>query len=348
MKNFFQNRFFGGLFSGSLAVLTALLFSGCGARIQEFQSVDTAMGTVVRQTLYVEGAGEEFARELTACVNRLEEEFLSWRLEDSEVFAVNAAAGTGENRELSGWMRELLERCREVCEASGGAFDVTLGSVARLWDIDTWAAAEQSGYVLPSDAEIAAALEGVGMDKLKLQSGTISLPEGMSLDLGAVGKGIALDELKSILSEQEEVAGAVISLGGSILTWGSKPDGGSWNVGVVDPFDVSNNLAILTLPGGTCVSTSGDYERYVEVDGVRYHHILDPATGRPAESGVKSVTILSESGFLSDALSTACFVLGVEEGLALAEYFQAEALFVDGDGEIFMTEGMERYLTPTT
>ena len=170
------------------------------------------------------------------------------------------------------------------------------------------------------------------------------MPEGMQLDLGAAGKGLALQEIQALLAERPEISGAVISLGGSILTFGSKPDGSTWRVGIMNPEDTSSNIGILSLEGQWCVSTSGDYERYAEIDGVRYHHILDPETGYPADSGVRGVTILTKEGLAGDALSTACFILGPEKGMALARKYGAEALFVLEDGEIVMTEGMEAYL----
>lgn len=171
----------------------------------------------------------------------------------------------------------------------------------------------------------------------------MSIPAEMQLDLGAVGKGVALDEILKTLEAHPEVSGAVISVGGSILTYGSKPEGGAWQIAVTDPLDPSESVGVLTLDGGHCVSTSGDYERYVEVDGVRYHHILDPRTGSPAHSDVAGVTIVTKDGFLSDALSTACFVLGQEEGQKLLEKYDAEGLFIDHEGTITMTEGMRQY-----
>jgi thiamine biosynthesis lipoprotein ApbE len=171
----------------------------------------------------------------------------------------------------------------------------------------------------------------------------IGIPAGMQMDLGAVGKGVALDEIRKTLEEYPEVSGAVISVGGSILTYGNKPEGGTWQIAVTDPLEPSQSVGVLTLDGGYCVSTSGDYERYVEVDGVRYHHILDPRTGSPARSDVAGVTIVTKDGFLSDALSTACFVLGSEEGQKLLEKYDAEGLFIDHAGTITMTEGMQQY-----
>ncbi len=167
----------------------------------------------------------------------------------------------------------------------------------------------------------------------------------MQLDLGAVGKGLALSRILELLEEEPEVSGAVVYLGGSVLTYGSRLDGGSWKIGIADPSDPSSSVGILTLEGQWCVSTSGDYERYVERDGVRWHHILDPATGLPADSGVRSATILSRDGLLGDGLSTACFILGPEKGLELAGEYGAEVLFILDDGEFVMSEGMEAFFS---
>ena len=194
---------------------------------------------------------------------------------------------------------------------------------------------------------IAEALATTGWQKIQLEQqadgDSVSIPAEMQLDLGAVGKGVALDEILKTLEAHPEVSGAVISVGGSILTYGNKPEGGAWQIAVTDPLDPSESVGVLTLDGGHCVSTSGDYERYVEVDGVRYHHILDPRTGSPAHSDVAGVTIVTKDGFLSDALSTACFVLGQEEGQQLLEKYDAEGLFIDHEGTITMTEGMRQY-----
>lgn len=201
---------------------------------------------------------------------------------------------------------------------------------------------EQPPAIIPTQEQITLALTHTGYENLSLTDGTVMLPKDMALDLGAAGKGIACDRIAAYLREQS-VYGAVISVGGSVVTIGKKPDGTPWQIGIVDPWDTSSLVGILYLEGENFVSTSGDYERYVEVDGVRYHHILNPATGYPADSGVRSVTILCDSGILSDALSTACFVLGVEEGMALAESYGAEALFIDTEGNISMTDGMKQF-----
>ena len=356
-----------------------------------WQSMDTAMGTVVQQTIYAEDqeAAEDFSRQAFDLLSRLEREEISWRLDTSEVYRANASAGSGEGFDLSEDLSVLLEACKELWERSDGAFDTTLGAVTRLWNIDSWAVEEDTNdFVPPSEEELAQALSTCGSQGMRLvreeltESGSpaesgptgergsaaesdsaaiasaplreenrqtggcrLYLPEGMQLDLGAVGKGFAMEKLFGLLEDSSDVTAAVISLGGSILTYGSKPNEEPWRVGIVNPFDTSGSIGTLTLEGQWCVSTSGDYERYVEADGVRYHHILNPKTGMPAAGDVRGVTILMKDGLLSDGLSTACYILGPEKGMELAGQYGAETLFVMADGRIEMSEGMEPYFT---
>ncbi len=312
-----------------------------------WQSVDTAMGTVVQQTVYAsEEAAKRFFEEAGKLLQETEQEELSWRLETSQVYQINASAGRKEGFRITEEMASLLEACVELHERSQGAFDVTLGPLTRLWKIDQWAAGgEEDVFSIPSGEEVEQALALCGSDRLRIlrtDAGEpcLFLPEGMLLDLGAVGKGLAQARLYPLLEKEADITGAVISLGGSILTYGRKADGSNWKVGIVNPFDTSSNVGILSLEGNWCVSTSGDYERYVETDGVRYHHILDPETGCPAMGEVRGVTILTKEGLLGDGLSTACFILGPDQGMKLAAEYGAEVLFVMSDGEIRMSEGM--------
>lgn len=344
-------------------LLGVLFLAGCGQKEPVFtQYADTAMGTVIQLNLYSADAesAENFSKEAMELLNALEKERLSWRLETSEVFRLNASAGAEEGFPLSEELARELAACLDVWEQSEGAFDVTLGAVVRLWKIDSLAAGEISNkdFSIPSPLEISRALEKCGSEHLKLVEGEaatgqtadgetggdarIFLPEGMQIDLGAVGKGIALSELETLLKCQPDISAAVISAGGSILVYGAKADNSTWKVGIVNPLDTSSSIGTLVLePSNWYITTSGDYERYVEVDGVLYHHIIDPATGYPAEGDVRGVTILTRDGLLGDALSTACFVLGVEEGLKLVEKYDAEALFVLADGEIVLSEGLQ-------
>ncbi len=350
-------KIFSAILTGGLS---GIFLCGCGAQQPvPCQYADTAMGTVVRQTLYApdEGTADSVSDSVMALLDQMEEQELSWRLETSEVYAVNETAGSGEGYLLSSDMTRVIDECLSLSRKSEGAFDVTIGAVVRLWNIDSWSAGGQAAnFIPPEKTLLRQTLKNSGYDKLKLKPevygengeilrARIFLPAGMQLDLGAAGKGLAMDRILDRL-RNSGISGAVISVGGGVLTYGEKPDSTDWKVGIVNPRDPAEYIGILSLKGQWCVSTSGDYERYVESDGSRYHHIIDPATGIPADSGVRSVTVLTREGLLSDALSTACFVLGAGKGMELAQQYGAEALFVTAEGEIVMTEGMENLFVP--
>lgn len=343
MKGFFIRK------SCVCLLAVSMLLGGCGRKeTLQFTAVDTAMGTVIQQNIYAAREGE-YTGEIQEMIQRLEEGILSWRLKSSELYEVNLAAGSEESVELSSELSQILEQCLALSQDTEGAFDVTIGAAAQMWDIDGWASgARTEEFHVPDSSELKHVLEQCGYQRVKLQfpedgnPAVISLKKGVSIDLGAIGKGLALDRIREYLETEASVTGAVISVGGSILTYGEKPDDTPWRVGIMDPFDTSRNLGVLTLTGSFCVSTSGDYERFVEAGGVRYHHILDPSTGYPVDNELTSVTVVTERGMLSDALSTACFVLGWERGLVLAQQYGVEALFVEKDGSIVMTPGMEQ------
>lgn len=326
------------IFLKSIVLLLSLcILTGCSRQPVSYSATDIGMGTVISQTLYT--TGEDETANIIALIRKLEEDELSRRNPGSEVAGLNVSA-PGVPVKLSEELWEELLLLQEVSLQSGGAFDITLGSLIVLWNIDGQALTDNGEIHIPTEEEIAGALERSGYEKILLQDGCITWKDGVQLDLGAAGKGIACDRIGDYLKETD-VSGAVISVGGSIVTYGKKPDGSPWQVGIVNPEDTSRLLGTLSLAGEWYISTSGDYERYIEVDGIRYHHILDPASGYPAESGLRSVTVVCNSGILSDALSTACFVLGWEEGMKLAARFGAETVFVDREGNIHLSEGMK-------
>jgi len=295
----------------------ASLLSGCGSVTPQTAS-NLVMDTVFTVTVY--GNGVE-PSDLLEIGKDLDSNVLSRFSEGSLVSEYNNGISSEE-------LESLIGRCDEVNVSSGGAFDVRLGALADLWDIDG-AAKGETEFVIPSVTDIETAL--INRD---------------IIDLGAVGKGIYLDEVKAALDEKS-VSGAVISAGGSILVYGEKPDGTPFKVGIKDPFgeDASGTFGIIQISGGYFISTSGSYERYIDLDGVRYHHILDPRTGYPAwsqDTGVcpVSVTIIANDGFTSDALSTACFVLGPDKGLELAEQYGAEVIYIMNDGAVITSDGI--------
>lgn len=235
---------------------------------------------------------------------------------------------------LSDTLAAYLSEILDVSRNSGGALDPTVGLLSQLWDIGG------TNPHIPPEDEIASVLSFTGYERLTLDGNVLSIPAGMALDLGAIGKGIGCDAVCELLSADDTVTAAVVSIGGSILTWGTKPDGGDWSVAIRDPRDEDGYLGILKVTGTCYISTSGDYEKYFTEDGTRYHHILDPSTGYPADSGLISVTIVCDSGLLSDALSTACFVLGYEDSLPLLTMYDAEAIFVDENKNVYVTDGL--------
>lgn len=288
-----------------------------------------SMGSYVQQTVYGSNR-EQGAQNASAAVSQLEG-LISWRVEGSDIDRLNQAAGT-DFLEIDPQTWNILSTCQQVSKASSGAFDVTIAPISRLWDFD-------EDPHLPKASSIEAFLPDVSYENLSLlEDGTAALQtHGSALDLGAVGKGAACDAAVAAYQEAG-VSRAVVAVGGSVGVYGEKPGGAPWRIAVRDP-DTQGSLGELALESGF-VSTSGSYEKQFEEDGVTYHHILDPRTGYPAESGLLSVTVWSSSGTLSDALSTACFVLGLEDSLPVLEEFSSGAVFITEDHQIYVTENL--------
>lgn len=304
------------------AVIAFFAFTG-----QEKETTFTAMDTVVTLKLRGIGAGKQLD-EIKAFVSDYSDNVISRHSSSSRISFVNSKGSGRLGDDLSADFDLLYSVYRD----SGGAFDFTLGALSDLWGIGTPRAA------VPSAEEIQQVLSCCGAGKTDYKNGEIKLPEGAVLDLGAAGKGMALDKISGLLSANSKINRGVISLGGSILLYGKKSE--TFTIGIQDPAKKNNNAVVLEL-GPCLVSTSGSYERYFEKDGIRYHHIFDPATGYPAESGILSVTVVSQdSGLLSDALSTACFVLGSEKGMELARKYNCEALFIDKNGNITVSDNL--------
>lgn len=302
---------------------------------------DFAMGTSVSIKLY--GADDEnaMAEDIVAGINNLSDNLISWRADTSELYNLNKSYRAGEEYLLSEELNEILVMSYKICEDSKGALDITIRPLANLWGIEEL---NEDTFSLPDFLEVSEVVKQIGYEKLTLtDSGVILDDEDMIIDFGATGKGYALDVVRRDFLK-DKVKGAVISIGGSVLVYGEKTDNKPWNIGIRDPFAADGNMmGYLEFYDNTdiCISTSGDYEKYIEKDGVRYHHIFDRETGYPADSGLVSVTIICENGLTSDGLSTACFVLGYDESLKLIEKYNAEAIFVFEDGSVIATEGIK-------
>lgn len=329
-------RFLSGLLAATIIVGSLTGNEVCmvqAAEIQKYSNVDFAMDTVVSETLYT--SGEDINIQLGKELRTMEEELLSWTEEDSQIAQLNTS--DGKTVEVSEELREVLEKICQLAEDSDGAFDPTLGRIIRLWDIDG-----EDPHV-PDQTELDALLTQTSWEKIKLDGRVVTLEDGCTLDLGAVGKGMGCDRIADFLKEQSEVSGMILNLGGSsVMVYGQKPDSSPWKVAITDPRDTTGEyLGAVTLEAGEFLSTSGDYEKYFMEDGKRYHHILDPETGYPVWNGLTSVTVICDSGFYADGLSTACFVLGKEKAEKLLKKYNAEAIFVDEDKNVCVTAGLK-------
>ena len=345
---------------------------------QEYSKTDFVMSTVLSEKIY---GTKDVTQDIKEELDKLEKDQLSWREDHSVVSKINADAQKGIKTKLDSDMTSWVEDSLELAKRSNGAFDPTIGRLTRLWNIEgdnpkvpskqeIKNTLEDTGYtkihlekvesqntantkknvdkdIKDNTAKNKEISEDTSQNTNTNESvSSIYIGDKCTLDLGAVGKGIACDVVQDYLKKQKEVGGAVIAVGGSILLYGSKADGSDWNVAVQNPRGQDGEaMGVLSLSGTTNVSTSGDYEKYFMQDGKRYHHILDPSTGYPADSGLISVTIVSDSGLLSDGLSTACFVLGKEKGEKLLETYGAEGVFIDQNKKVTVTKGLKDKFT---
>ncbi len=288
------------------------------------ETVDYAMGAIITQK--IEGKnGEEIANEIIEKIKETETD-ISWRIESGEIALLNENKKATVSQSTKTYLLDIID----VCEKSNGAVDLTVGRLTNEWNIGS------DDFHIPEDEVLDEILSGVDYEKISFDSDTVSIGENQLVDLGFVGKGIACDEAKKIL-EKHGVQRGIISVGGSLCLHGE----GTFSVGIRNPLgSVNDYMATLTVEE-SFVSTSGNYERFSEKDEKKYHHILSTETGYPVENNLLSVTIVCDSGLLSDALSTACYCLGYEESLALLKEYNAEAVFIFDDNTVRVTSGLE-------
>lgn len=313
-------------------VCALLLLAGCGKAPEPEACSATlfAMDTVMELTVY---GDENLLDQAEEEITRLEEA-LSVTKEDSEIFALNQ----DQTGRVSGDTAELLRKALTLCGRTGGALDLSVYPVVRAWGFTT------GDYRVPEAQELADLLAQVDYKQITLrEDGIVTLAPGMQIDLGSVAKGYAGDRILALWKEQG-VTSAMLNLGGNVQALGAKPDGSPWRVGITDPAGegYAGGLSVV----GKAVITSGGYERYFTSEGQTYHHIIDPATGCPADSGLLSVTVVGEEGLVCDGLSTALFVLGLEEGTQLwRESQDFEAVFLTEEG-IVITQGLADSFSP--
>jgi thiamine biosynthesis lipoprotein len=300
------------------------------------------LGTVCRISLYDSSSEEAFDAGF-ARIDEIEQE-MSLNIETSEISRINEAAGTGMPVSVSKDTFNVVQKALEIAQRSSGIFDPTIGTLVQMWGIGS------DGARIPSEDEITFGLSVTDYTQVDTQPSDRSImlaQAGMMLDLGGIAKGYAADEVRTVLTEMG-IESAIINLGGNVLTVGSKPDGSPWKIGIQDPASSRGEYVMILELANLAVVTSGPYERFfVGEDGRRYHHILDTRTGYPADSDVTSATIVTESSFLADALSTTVYAMGLEKGMALVEeYDDVEAIFINEDNQLFISSGLKAQEIP--
>lgn len=313
------------------ALLCFIMMFLCGCSITTKEPLSKTgfyFDTVITITLYDSKDEELIDTCFDYCKNF--ENLVSRTIPTSDISRINTAAGSPMT--VSDTTIELLKQGIEFCELTDGAFDITIAPLVELWDIKN-----NPGNV-PSEVDITDSLSHVNYKDIVIDENTVRLTDPKAaIDLGGIAKGYMADQLKDYLLS-EDVTSAIINLGGNVLTIGEKPDGTSFNIGIQKPFDKQNATITSVSVKDSSVVTSGSYERYFKVNDTIYHHILNTETGYPCDNGLLSVTILSEKSIDGDALSTACFALGLEEGQTLIKSLEdIDAIFVTDDYEIIDT-----------
>ena len=326
-----------------LLIFTILFLSGCMDRQnQSVQVMDTAeyFGTIITITLYgedekllkssIEQAFDECKRLESIC---------SAKSPDSELYKLNQTAAESAVT-VSEELFNLIEKGLYYYELSDGNLDISIGKLIDLWGIGT------DHPQIPTDAERTALLELNGCKNIILDKNkkTIQYTNPLvQIDLGAIAKGYAADKIKNFLVEKKHIKSGILNLGGNVMTIGEKIDGSAWKVGLTNPQNIGELYGVM-LVKDHCVVTSGNYEKYFIEDEKKYHHILNPTTGYPAESGIISATVIGDNATLCDALSTACFIIGIEKALELIEGLdEVECILIDEAMQYHVSSGMWKY-----
>ena len=318
-----KNRFY-------IPLLLCLLLCLTGCSEKPVTKQIFSMDTYMELTAY----GDNADVALTDVIHTINQYaiILDPEVESGAVYALNHAEGSRVT--LDPAIVDMLTTAKKVWEQTDGALDLTVYPIVKAWGfID-------SVHTVPSDTELAHLQTIPCFGDVEIDIHTITMPEGTEISFGAIAKGAMAERSKLILSHYG-IKHAFLSLGGNVQTIGTKPDGSLWRIGVQDPNNLSGHLGIVSV-GEMAVVTSGSYQRYFEQDGKLYHHIIDPATAAPAESGLQSVTILCESGTMADALSTAMFILGEDAAIDYhSTYGGFDMILITDDGRVVVVGDVE-------
>lgn len=297
------------------------------------------MGTVVTVSLY-DSNDEEILNKVFNKVKELES-ILSINENGTLVDKINEEAGINPVK-VDDYTYTVVKKGVEYSKLSNGLFDISVGPIVKLWSIGLPEAK------VPTQEEINEKLPLIGYSDIELNDTdeTIYLKrKGMMIDLGGIAKGYTADVISDLLTE-EGVKSAIINLGGNVYAHGKKPNGSDWRIGIQDPFTERGGIIGTITTNNKSIVTSGIYERYIEKDGVKYHHILSPKTGYPYENEIAGITIVSDKSIDGDALSTSVFAMGVEEGMKFVNSIDSiDAIFITKDNKVYITEGLKEIFT---
>jgi FAD:protein FMN transferase len=312
--------------------LVAVLVSAT-ARAEWFAREEAIMGTAVRVELWHDDrhAAEAAMAAVMDEMNRIDAAMSPFKPE-SELSRINREAA-GRAVPISREMFDLISRSIEFSRLSDGAFDITFSSVGYMYDY--------RAHRRPTDEEIARALPGINFRHIQLDAGARTIRfarHGVRIDLGGIAKGYAVDNCTAILRARG-ISNAIVTAGGDSRLLGDRR-GRPWTIGIRDPRRRGEVIAMLPLEN-VAISTSGDYERFFEEDGVRHHHIINPRTGKAAATGIRSVTVIADNGLTTEGLTKSVFILGVEKGLRLVDSLRGvDAVIVDDGGRVHYSSGL--------
>ena len=324
------------LFIGAL-LAAALMLAGCGAQTSAEESSQTREVYAMDTVMTLEACGQNADAALDEAVAEIEQLDALWSIasSDGEIARLNAEKKITASADTLA----LLTRAKEISAATDGLFSTTIAPLMEAWGFTS------GDYRVPDEAELSALLAHVDDEEIAISDSTVTIPADAKVDLGGIAKGFTSARVMEIFRENG-IKNGILSLGGNVQALGTKPDGTLWRVGLQNPADERALFATLEL-ADKAVITSGAYERNFEQDGIVYHHIIDPRTGYPAESGLSSVTIVSDDGTLADGLSTALFIMGKE---AAVEFWRShrddfDMVLLADDGAVTVSAGIADALT---
>jgi len=327
-----------------LLIFSLSILAGCSKNtetVEPLERTELLMGTVVTVTLY-DSNDEEILNKVFNKVKELES-ILSINENGTLVDKINDEAGISPVK-VDDYTYTVVKKGVEYSKLSNGLFDISVGPIVKLWSIGLPEAK------VPTQEEINEKLPLIGYNDIEINDAdkTIYLKrKGMMIDLGGIAKGYTADVISELLTE-EGVKSAIINLGGNVFALGKKPNGSDWRIGIQNPYTERGGIIGTVTTNNKSIVTSGIYERYIEENGIKYHHILSPKTGYPYENEIAGITIVSDKSIDGDALSTSVFAMGVEDGMKFVNSIDGiDAIFITKDNKVYITENLKDIFTLT-